>query len=241
MFDWMDINRWLHVAAGFTGLAAFWIPVFTRKGGKHHRLFGKVFKYCAYLVLLAAGLAVAGHMSQALARGHGPSGAPAGFAFLVFLGYLTVVTYAVLRHGVSVIEHKDLVSLDTPLNRAWAWLSIAATIVLLSYALYFRPPNQVILYALSPIGVLAGTGILKAIKGRRPERKAWFYEHMGAMIGAGIAFHTAFAVFGSSRLFDLGLSGFAQVIPWIAPAVVGTIASAVWTRHYMRKFGDLPA
>jgi hypothetical protein len=62
---------------------------------------------------------------------------------------------------------------------------------------------------------------------------------MNAMIGTGIAFHTAFAVFGSGRLFDLGLEGWVAVIPWILPALIGIPAVAIWTRHYQRKFGDL--
>ena len=59
------------------------------------------------------------------------------------------------------------------------------------------------------------------------------------MIGAGIAFHTAFAVFGSSRLFDIGLTGWIAVIPWVLPAAIGIPATILWTRHYRRKFGEL--
>ena len=61
--------RWIHVAAGFTSLTAYWIPVFTRKGGKNHRLYGKVFKYSAYLVLGAAALAIALHFTDLLSQG----------------------------------------------------------------------------------------------------------------------------------------------------------------------------
>lgn len=241
MNEVIDINRLVHVVAGFTGLAAFWIPIFTRKGGKHHRLFGKVFKYCAYVVLVAAMFSVALHLAEGLQSGAGPVSSPSSFAFLVFLGYLAIVTFAILHHGVTVLEHKDLVSMNTLLNRMFAGLAIGASLFLIAYALYFRPPNLIILLALSPIGLSSGLGVLKAIRGQRPERNAWLYEHMGAMIGAGIAFHTAFAVFGSNRIFDLGLSGFVAVIPWILPALVGIPATVIWTRHYQRKFGDAAA
>ncbi len=238
----LDLNRWLHVAAGFIGLAAFWIPVFTRKGGTNHRFFGKIFKYCAYVVLLAALLSVALNLSDALSRGIGPSNEPGNFAFLVFLGYLALVTFIILRHGMQVLEYKSrLTDLDTLLNRSLAWLSVASSIFLVAYALYFNPPVKVLLFALSPIGILSGLGILKVLQGKRTESKAWMYEHMGAMIGVGIAFHTAFAVFGSRQLFDLGLTGFVAVIPWILPAAIGVPATFIWTRHYQRKFGDVPA
>ena len=236
------ILRWTHVIAGFTGLVAFWLPIFTRKGGKNHRFFGKIFKYSAYLVLGAAALSIGLHFAEALGRGIGPSDDPRNFAFLTFLGYLTLVTFIGLRHGLLVLENKSSVTdMDNGINNFLAWVAVAASVGLIGYSLYFNPPIKIVLYALSPIGFAAGFGILKVIKGRRKEKKVWFYEHMGSMIGTGIAFHTAFAVFGSSQLFSLGLSGWTAVIPWIAPALIGIPAAEIWTRYYQRKFNDRPS
>ena len=232
--------RWAHIIAGFGGLAAFWVPIFARKGGANHVLFGRIFKYCAYVVTLGALLSVGLHMGMALSRGVTPSNASADFAFLVFLGYLAWVTFVGLRHGMAVLQHKrDLGEMNTWLNQALAWLAILSSIDIIAYALIFNPSNKILLYALSPIGFSTGYGILKTIRGQRPEGKAWFYEHMGAMMGTGVAFHTAFAVFGSSGLFDLQLTGFARVIPWLLPTLIGIPAIAIWTRHYKRRFGDL--
>ena len=238
----MESIRWIHIIAGFTGLAAFWVPIFTRKGGKNHRLFGKIFKYSAYVVLFGAMIAVVLHTVTGLSAGEGPRQAPNSFAFLMFLAYLAVVTLVGLRHGVLVLEHKrDLADMNIATNRMMAWLAIVASVALIGYTLYFSPPNKIILYALSPIGLGIGSGILKAIGGKRKQSKAWFYEHMGNMMGTGIAFHTAFAVFGVSRLFEFSLSGWSAIIPWILPAAIGIPAINIWTRHYRRKFGDLPA
>ena len=46
--------RLVHVVGGFTGLAAFWVPVFTKKGSPVHRRFGRIFLWCAWLVLGSA-------------------------------------------------------------------------------------------------------------------------------------------------------------------------------------------
>ncbi len=230
--------RWIHITAGSIGLAAFWVPVFTHKGGKRHRLFGKIFKYSAYVVLMGAMLSVLLHTVIALSAGEGPRQDSGDFGFLMFLGYLAVVTFIILRHGVSVLENKDLARMNTSMNRLVAKLAILASFALIAYTLYFNPPIKVILFALSPIGVLVGAGILRAIGGKRPERKAWFYEHMGAMLSTGVAFHSAFAVFGFGRLFDLGLTGFVAVVPWVLPTLIGVPALVIWTRHYQRKFGD---
>jgi hypothetical protein len=236
----MDGIRWVHIIAGFIGLAAFWVPIFAHKGGVNHRFYGKIFKYCAYVVLSAAMLAVALHLGLALTNGVTPRAAPSKFAFLLFLGYLAVVTLAGLRHGMQVLGSKrDITSLNTPANRSVARLAIGASAFMIAYAFYYRPPNMIILLALSPVGFGTGFGILKAIRGGRPERKVWFYEHMGAMLGTGIAFHTAFAVFGSSRIFNLGFEGWVAVIPWILPALVGIPANIIWTNYYKKKFNDV--
>ena len=66
-----------------------------------------------------------------------------------------------------------------------------------------------------------------------------WYEHLGSMLGGGIAFHTAFAVFGIQRFIDYDLSGIVGLLPWIAPTVVGTVAITLWTRYYRRKFVSL--
>jgi hypothetical protein len=61
------------------------------------------------------------------------------------------------------------------------------------------------------------------------------------LIGAGIAFHTAFAVFGMSRMFDIGLTGALAVIPRILPSIIGIPASIIWSRHYQKKFKEIPS
>lgn len=236
----LNILVFVHVAAGFAGLGAFWVPILSRKGGKNHKLFGKVFKYSAYLVLGAAMGSVSYRLFEAFAKGLRPSQDPDNFGFVIFLGYLAVVTIIGMRHGFAVLNYKtDLSLLDTRLNRSLARLAIGCSLGIIIFAVYYAPSNAIVLYALSPIGFIIGIGVLKAIKGKLNEKKAWFYEHMGALIGTGIAYHTAFAVFGSGQLFNLGLEGFAAVMPWIAPTLIGVPASIIWTRHYRRKFGDV--
>lgn len=60
-------------------------------------------------------------------------------------------------------------------------------------------------------------------------------------MGTGIAAYTAFTVFGAQRLLpDLARTALFPVV-WIVPILGGIIASEWLTRHYKRKFGDLPA
>ncbi len=232
--------RFIHVLFGAIGLAAFWIPIFARKGAVNHVRFGKVFVWSAYVVLSAAAIALASRFVSLAQNGIGPTEAPVQFAFLVFLAYLTFVTYVTLRQGMAVLRHKRHPTLlATNFNRVLALAAIAASVGLIVYAIVLAPPNRILLFALSPIGLGVGFGNIKYMGGTHASQRAWLYEHLGAMIGAGIAFHTAFAVFGATRLFDIGLSGWVAVIPWILPAALGIPAISIWTNYYRRKYREI--
>jgi hypothetical protein len=232
--------RFVHVVFGAIGLFAFWIPVFAKKGAVNHVRFGKIFVWSAYVVLAAAAVSLTVRTAGLLLKGVGPSDRPELFAFIVFLGYLTFVTFVIVRHGMRVLQHKgEPAALRTTLGVGLAYGAIAASVGIILYALLLSPPNKILLFALSPIGIGNGINQLRYMKSTILSRRAWMYEHLGAMLGAGIAFHTAFAVFGSTRLFDIGLTGWVAVIPWVAPAIIGIPAITIWTRHYRRRFGEL--
>jgi hypothetical protein len=240
--QWLDtVLRFAHVAFGFAGLAAFWVPVLTRKGGPSHRRFGRIFAGCAWVVLASAGVSVVYNLVETRLAGVTLADAPSAYAFLFFLGYLAFVTFVIVRHALGVLEHKqDPSTQATSVNLWLARASIGASIALVVFALWLRPPNMVILLALSPIGIGTGSGILRYLTGKVASPKQWLYEHLGGMIGAGIAFHTAFAVFGFGRLFDYRPEGWLGVLPWILPAAIGIPATVLITRHYQRRFGEQP-
>ena len=229
---WLETNRWIHIAIGSIGLLAFWVPVLTAKGSKPHRQFGQTFRYCGWVVIASALVAVGLYFLTLINAGLGPEARPSDWAFLLFLGYLAIITGLPLSHGMAVLRHKrDLTQLKTPYRITLAWLGIASSAAVMGWALYWRPPNMLILLALSPIGVSVGVSMLRLFARPPQDPKTWLYEHLSAMLGAGIAFHTAFAVFGANRIFDYSLEGFWQVIPWIAPAAVGIPATHIWIRR----------
>lgn len=232
--------RFVHVLFGAIGLAAFWIPVITRKGAVNHVRFGKIFVWSAYILLSAAAISLISRINGLVASGVGPADRPGLFASIVFLGYLTLTTFVSVRHGMVVLKYKgDPASFKSWLSTGLAWTAIAASVFIIFYALIVSPTSKILLFALSPIGLGIGSGILGYMRAKNVSKRAWMYEHLGAMIGSGIAFHTAFAVFGVTRLFDIGLNGWVAIIPWIAPAAIGVAAIFIWTRHYRQKFGEV--
>jgi uncharacterized membrane protein len=124
----------------------------------------------------------------------------------------------------------------TPFHTALGIAAIAGGAGMICLALVARQP---VFAALSPIGFLIGRGNLRFARQPYASRMAWWYEHMGSMLGGGIAFHTAFLVIGAGRLLDTQLTGFAAVVPWILPSLIGIPASAIWTGYYRRKFSGL--
>lgn len=238
-----------HVAAGFTGLVAFWIPLFAPKGGRVHIRAGTVFMICAYVVagtaLAIALLTLASPFgTHPEARPEDPARIDAALTQLrfleAFLGYLAIVTFATVWHGVRVMRSwRERASIGTPLHTAVGVITVLAGAGVLVMGLTFDQEARWILLALSPIGFIVGSGMLRYARGERKDRMAHWYEHLGSMLAGGIAFHTAFAVFGIQRFIEYDLSGIVGLLPWIAPTIVGTIAITILTRHYRRKFGDL--
>jgi hypothetical protein len=234
--------KYIHIIGGFIGLFLYWIPILSKKGSPLHKKVGIFWVWLARLVLATAFLGVLMYIPKLLAAGETPFSHPNSYAFIMFLGYLAVVTYVVTIFAVEVLKHKtDVSGLATSFMKSLAYLSIVLSVLIIFYALFYQPDTMIVLLALSPIGLTTGWGMLKYMKGNQISKRAWLYEHLGSMIGAGIAFHTAFAVFGMSRMFDIGLTGALAVIPWILPSIIGIPASIIWSRHYQKKFKEIPS
>ena len=232
-----DVLVGVHVATGFVGLAAFWVPVFARKGGRAHVRAGRVYTWCAYVVTLSAVTASAGRIVSYQAQGIGLAERPDLYGFALFLGYLGVTTFATVRQAMRVVATRRAPeTLRTPVHEALAWASIAGSVTVVVFALAAWSDVSPILLGLSPIGLFTGRGMLRSMRNPGARRMGWFYSHLGSMLGGGIAFHTAFIVFGAQSLWPRELAGPLAVAPWILPTVVGIPAIVVWTRYYRRKF-----
>jgi hypothetical protein len=231
---------WGHIGVAFTGLAAFWLPVLSRKGGSLHKLSGKVFAGCAYLVNGSALVITALRLGQMLTGRVNIADDPEAGGLTVFLGYLAIVTLACIRHAIRVVEtRRDPSTLRTPFQVVLAAATMLGSLVIALVAVLFWSRLSILFLLLSPAGLLLGGHMLRTMSRPSTDPRAWVFEHMGAMLGAGIAFHTAFAVFGLGRLFGLAPQGTWWFLPWIVPAAVGVPIAILWIRAYKRKFRGL--
>lgn len=133
MSTWQDASRELHIWIGYLGLIAFWVPILTRKGGALHQRSGTIFRYCGWIVVASALFALMSYLSQLLAQGQGPASQTDNWSFLLFLGYLAIITGMALSHGIAVLKYKrDLRQLASPFRIGLAWLGISSSALLIA-------------------------------------------------------------------------------------------------------------
>lgn len=246
-----SVLRAFHITLGFTGLVAFWAPVFAKKGGKVHVNAGKVFTASAYVVALTA----LGSCSWALAHPSSFTGRAVTWSeipadqvmFVAILGLLAIFLLQSVETGLRVLRTRRQPEQYASLRlRSVNGLQALASAALLLFGAYHliggRGPMFWIPVGLGLLGLQDFRENRRFLADPRPTPMAWWYKHMECMLGAGIAFHTAFLVFGAQSLFGGSLiEGSWSFLPWVLPTAVGLPAAHFWTRYYKRKFGELPA
>ena len=245
------VLRVFHISLGFLGLAAFWAPVFAKKGGKVHVRAGKVFTASAYVVALTA----LGSCCWALTHPSSWMGRPVTWSemppdrvmFVAILGLLAIFLLQNVETGLRVLRTRRQPEQYAGLRlRSVHGLQALVSAAVLLFGAYHlmrgRGPMFWIPVGLGFLGLQDFRENRRFLANPRPTPMAWWYKHMDCMLGSGIAFHTAFLVFGARSLFGGSLiEGSWSFLPWVLPTAVGLPAVHFWTRYYKRKFGELPA
>ncbi|MEN7342650.1 MAG: hypothetical protein AAAFM81_06875 [Pseudomonadota bacterium] len=221
----------LHIAIGAVALLVFWLPILTRKGSPLHRKAGRVFVICMTTVAISA-------MAMSLMVLIDPIGvrvpernlsfedaarlADANRTFNLFLLMLGVLTFSSLRHGMLALKTKsNPAALRAPSHRA-----LLITLGVLGIAVGFVGVQEgaVLLIVFAVLSVVGSFNSLRDTRIAAMDRKQRLKAHFGGLIGTGVAAYTAFFAFGGSRLLADILTGQWQVLAWITPAIIGTIA-----------------
>lgn len=233
-------NLWIHIGFAMAALVLFWVPVFTKKGHLNHKKFGHYYKTAMYtvaatgvvmsLMVIISPLAVkpeyANHEDPEWLIGMLRS-------FSLFLIYLALLTFVSTRQGLAALYAKDdRTQLRKFHHLAPIWLLVIGGIALFTNGLH---QQQTLHIAFGILGVVLGSSMLRYCLRANIAHRQWILEHIGNMIGSGIAAYTAFLTFGGRTLFsDLGQW---QLLFWIAPGVIGGIASYLVCKHYAVKLG----
>lgn len=222
-----EVARWTHIGVGVLAFASLWTAGFSRKGGRLHRRAGTIYVWTMVVVLLTA----AALTFTTLTRGQ--------WIGAVFLFYLLTITATSLWMGRRVLHFKT----DMRRYTRGPFLPVGiVNIVAASGAVAVGlMANQFFIAGVSAIGFLIGFGMI-AMWRKPPEHpRFWLKEHIGGMIGAGIATHVAFASVGLRQLFPEADTTVITIWPWLLPVIVGFVAGALAERRYVDGGAPLPS
>lgn len=227
----------LHIVVGSIGLASFWVPVFARKRKGLHTQAGKIFAYAMMITAIsAAGAAILTLIDPLATHPETSSRWETSLRAIngLMLLYLAVITFNAAYAGLRAVRMKR----GYGGHRAWEELLSNGLCFVLAIAVLIVgwKTGSMLMMALSAIGILGTPGNVRLILWEAKSPWEWKYQHMGSMLGAGIAAHTAFLVFGAGRFVDSSLSN--SVFIWLAPTLIGIPATVIWTRYYRRR--ELP-
>jgi hypothetical protein len=243
MTNFYQFLLYAHIAVGFISLVIFWIPVVAKKGSRLHVRTGHWYAKAMYgvgitavvLACLMYFFPVETRLSRETVTPEQQARAIAQVrdiaAFLFSIAVLTIVS---VRTGLQTIQTKrDHLQLRSPLN-----LMLNALLVTAGVSLFFRAqggsPLYVLFYIFAGLCVSSGIGNFRYIYKASVTRTDRIVEHLSGMIGAGIGAHTAFLLFGASRLIKELLVGYWTLVPWILPGLVGFMI-ILWQTRKVRS------
>lgn len=210
----IQILIYIHAAAGGLALIAGPASFLTKKGGKWHRITGKVFFYSMAIVAVFALIISISPNHENLFL----------FCVGIFSGYLACSGYRVLylktlsRDGKAKII--DWLLTGTMLVFGLIMLGYGG------YALYQGQLMGIVLVVFSILALTLSALDIKLYLYKTNDKTFWLFSHIGRMNGAVIAAYTAFIVVN-------------EVIPgvagWLLPGVLGAFVGTYFSNKYKKS------
>ena len=219
-----------HIATGAVGLLLFWVAVLTRKGGRTHKQWGRIF---VYSMLVTGCFAIGMGISTLLdPRGTHPKLQDTVMVTGIFgwmMVYLAILTISLAWHGLGVVRNKR----DHLANRGWfdVFLQILVIVAAVNCAVQGWRDGQPLMMGISIVGMASGLTNLYYTYSVAPAKHAFLLEHVKALVGAGISVYTAFMTFGLVRLMPEHALNPAT---WAIPLTVG-LALIIYHQAQIRK------
>ena len=211
-----------HVSLGTLALATFWVAGLSKKGSPRHKVAGKL-----YLLAMAGLLAVALPMSLKILA----TGRPVIGSFLLYL--LVITTTSVWTSWRSIKDKRDWVRFTGPVFKTLMWLNLASGLAIAAIGLLLAQQMQLIIVAFSGIGIFSFVQMRRFSRLAPDEPRWWLRQHLGAMLGNGVATHIAFLSIGLPKLLPMLAGPVLQNLAWLGPLAISFVAGAWLTRKYL--------
>lgn len=206
----IKILIYIHSFFGGLGLITGTISVLVKKGGKNHKISGKIFTISMMISAL---------ISLFVARMPNHEN-----MFLFLIGIFTI--YLVLS-GNRALTFKSKTKLkadniDKSISGIMFLTSVGMTAIGI-YGLLQKIDNSILFLFFGGFGLSLTLKDFKTFKTFSENKNAWIKSHIARMVGALIASFTAFIVAGLS---------IGNIFAWIMPTIVGTIYIVYWSRKF---------
>jgi len=230
---------YIHIVVGALALPLFWMPVVAQKGSPLHVNSGRFYSYAMYIVSVTAFVASAMVLADPLGvRRPGQVFEPARASELaaafrttsLFLLMLSVLVFTSIRHGLVALRmRRGTGTLAAPLHRA---MIVALGSLAVGVGAIGLVKGHLLLIIFGAIGSVAAVTMFRDTLLKKPRPGQLVLAHLDGLISSGIGAYTAFFAFGGARLLGELLPGQWQVVPWVLPAIIGTIAINRLKRRY---------
>jgi hypothetical protein len=207
--------RWIHISAGMLALVLAPLAMLTVKGGRAHRRWGTIYFWSMAVVASTA-------VVLALWRPQ------------IFLALLAVFSFYLAFTGYRVLSRKRPTQGDAATVYDWAaaLVTCGASAALAVLGL-LRPGLSWQRLGFVPVvfGVLGMVlAELDLARFARPpaDSRAWWFAHMGGMLGSYIAAVSAFSVVNFTFL--------PTTVRWLWPTALGVPLITAWITYYKIRF-----
>ncbi len=224
MINFLSAFSFPHALIGTVALLAFWFAAATRKGSRPHILAGRVHLIAMLgIVITAVPLAMAIYLKG-------------GMVWSAFLGYLVVlVSHNSLVAWRAIRLKHDFQRFNNPIYRIGAVMTAVAGLAVMALGIQY---GSVILIAFGGVGLITLRDAWSLSRVETPAGNWWLKQHLGGMIGNGIAVHIAFVQIGLGRFLRGFDTNAVIMLSWILPLVVG-IGAGIWmSRKYISARPD---
>lgn len=230
-----------HIFIGFASLVLFWIPMAVKKGSPLHVRSGHWFAKVMYGVggsalLLALMLMIdpiafkfsnhsfdAQELTKVVSNTRDIGLFLLAISVLVIVGVRQGLQTVRARNNQALMRRADTLLINSILLAVAIWLGFEAT---------GNSPSSVLFYIFSALCAYTAIDNLRFCMKSEVTRAEQIVAHIKSIVGAGIGSHTAFFVFGASRVLAEVLTGYAAIVPWVLPGVVGTVLISLQAKKY---------
>lgn len=233
-----------HIAIGFASLVLFWIPVWAKKGSAFHCRSGWWYANAMYAVGFSAlmlalmlmidpiGFKFANHSFSDTER---PKVIASSYDSGLFLLAISVLVLVGVHHGLQTIQAKGNHALMRGLDNIGSNVVLLLVGVGLGISATGNSPMSVLFYIFAALCSFTAVSNLRFCLKPSVTRPEQIIAHLTGIIGAGIGSHTAFFVFGANRVLADYLNGYAAIVPWVLPAIIGNVIIWRQAARYRRK------